>query len=73
MRYCISRHNRDEIDKVYRAYLTEAVKVVTENQGGSRMAKSYSDLIKPQKVETRTEAEVKAHMKGVLERLAVNE
>lgn len=57
-------------------YVTEALRAIASNtavRGGHKMAKAYTEIITPQKVEPRTGEEVKAHMKSVLGRLAVNE
>lgn len=39
-------------------------------RNGGKVAARYMDVITPQKIETRTGDEIKAHMKAVLGRLA---
>lgn len=61
---------------IYRAYLTDAAKFLTENTsrfaGGHYLPKRYLDITTPQKEETRTGEDIKAHMKRVLGGLEVN-
>lgn len=60
----------------YRVYVTDVLQLLTMNTAthasGNYVKRRFYDIITPQKVETRTGDEIKAHMKNVLGRLAVN-
>lgn len=67
LRYVIARINLDNREMTYRFYITEGLKIISENTaayaGGSVLSKSYFDVLKPQKKETRTAKEVIDHIK----------
>ena len=58
--YCISRYKHKQEEKVYRAYITDALMAICNNFagvfGGERLAVRYIDLGKPK--DTRTGDEI---------------
>lgn len=54
--YCISRYKHKQEEKLYRAYVSDALMHITNNLshafGGNRITQRYTDLMKPQ--DTRT-------------------
>lgn len=60
-------------EKAYRAYVTDALKIITENTAkyasGSYMKGRYYDLENPKPVETRTGNEIIAQMKSKIARI----
>lgn len=61
------------MDKAYRVYVTDALRVLTENtakiSGGGYIQRRYVELVEPQREETRSGEEIIAHMKNVLQGL----
>lgn len=62
LRYCFARYKREQEEKVYRVYVTDALKITVENTakfaGGSYIKARYIDIIEPKKVDTRTGDEI---------------
>lgn len=60
-------------EQVYRAYVTDALKTITENTakyaGGSYMKARYYDLENPKPAETRTGEEIISQMKAKIARI----
>jgi len=54
-------------EMTYRFYISEGIRVLTENSahlyGGTTLTKSFLEVIKPQKEETRTADEIIDHFK----------
>lgn len=73
MRYCLARYEEIQLDKAYRVYVTDALRVLTENtakiSGGGYIQHRYVELIEPRKEETRSGDEIIEHMKNVLGKL----
>lgn len=61
---------REQKDKAYRVYVTDALKMMTENTakyaGGGYIKARYIDIIDPPPEETRTGDEIIAQMKAKL-------
>lgn len=76
-RYCAARRGQEDMRDAYRVYMADCLRMVTESIAnfarGTYMRARWSDLIKPQKEETRTGKEVVEHMKSVLGRLEVKQ
>ena len=70
MRYVKSRAEKEALDKAYRIYVTDALKMLTENTakpyGGTMLSKRFTDAVKKAKVETRTSEEIIA---GIREKI----
>lgn len=60
-------------ETLYKNYITTCLQMLTKSVanfgGGSYMSKSYADILKPQKVETRTADEIIADMKKKMQNL----
>lgn len=73
MRYCLARYEEIQLDKAYRVYVTDALRVLTENtakiSGGGYIQRRYVELVEPRKEETRSGDEIIEHMKNVLGKL----
>ena len=75
MRYVKAKHEQDSETLAYRVYIGEALKCISSNSskpyGGSEMKKSIVEMLLHDEVEskedTRSEDDVKAHMKNRLE------
>lgn len=73
--HCVGFFQRRQEEKQYRIYITDALKVLTENTakmfGGATIKMRYAELIdtEPQKEETRTADEVVDSIKEKLEKL----
>lgn len=73
--HCVGFFQRKQEEKKYRIYITDALKVLTENTakifGGATMKMRYAELIdtEPQKEEKRTADEVVDSIKEKLEKL----
>lgn len=69
----IAFFKKEQQEKLYKSYITDALRLITENTakayGGSYMKIRYSEMIVPQKEETRTADEVIWNLKNKLERL----
>lgn len=70
MRYVVARHNDNMREMTYRIFISDTAYLINENiakiSGGSRMRYRYSEIIHPQKEETRTSEEI---IKGLKEKL----
>lgn len=57
MRYAIAQHRREQEDKAYRVYVTDAVRIITENTAASVNGKFFTgrfvDIWEPQKEEPK--------------------
>lgn len=64
MRYCLARYKADQKSEAYRIYVTDALRVMTENtatfEGSSYIKKRYIDIIDPKPEDNRTGAEIVA-------------
>lgn len=60
-------------ETLYKNYITTCLQMLTKSAanfgGGSYMVKSYTDILKPQKVEKRTANEIIADMKKKMQNL----
>ena len=73
MRYVIGTLNIDGREMAYRFYISEALKIMTANTaaqvGGMHLVKSFSEVLRPQKEETRTPKEIIDNIKNGLNEL----
>ena len=64
LRYCVARLNEREKTEAYRIYVTDALRVVSENTaryaGGGYIKARYADIIEPKKQDNRTCEEITA-------------
>ena len=64
MRYAMARFNQHRRDLAYRIYVTDCLRMVTENAAkmsqGSYTAARFYDIINPKPVEKRTGEEIAA-------------
>lgn len=64
MRYVTTRYQSQRRDLIYRIYVTDCLRIMTENTakkvGGNYVTAEYEDLIKPKKKENRTGDEIAA-------------
>ena len=62
--YCISRYKREQEEKAYRVYITDALRLTVENTakfaGGSYIKARYIDVIEQKKQDNRTGDEIVA-------------
>ena len=62
MRYVKAKIEKETLDKTYRIYVTDSLKMISENTakfaGGNALSKRYVDFITKQTVETRTGEEI---------------
>ena len=62
MRYVTTRYQSQQRDLIYRIYVTNCLRIMTENTakqaGGNYMTAEYEDLIKPKKKDNRTGNEI---------------
>ena len=64
MRYCLAKRDEKNLDKAYRIYVTDALRLITENTaksangGGSYYKMRFAEIIEPPKAETRTSDEI---------------
>ena len=69
----IAFFQKEQKDKAYRLYVTDALKIITENtaklNGGTYLTGRYAEMIEPRKEETRTAEEIIDTIKEKLERL----
>lgn len=61
--HCISLFQKEQIDKSYRIYITDALQAIANNSAGSdkrvSINKRWIDVVEPTKIqETRTEKEI---------------
>lgn len=73
MRYCFARYRKEQLDKTYRIYITDALKVITENasrfNGGNYMKIRFADIVNPKPEETRTADEIITNITDKLRKL----
>lgn len=73
MRYVIGTLNIDGREMAYRFYISEGIRILTENTAmqvaGRQFTSSFSDILKPQKVETRTPEQIIDKIKNGLDEL----
>lgn len=73
MRYVIGTLNIDGREMAYRFYISEGIRILTENTAaqvaGRQFTSSFSDILKPQKVETRTPEQIIDKIKNGLNEL----
>lgn len=66
MRYAAARFRQEEERRVFEVYVTDALKLMAENTarygGGGYIKARYHDILHPKPEETRTAAEVIAHI-----------
>lgn len=64
MRYCTARGNERERNEAYRVYVTDALRIVSENTakfvGGHSIGKRYIDVVRPRKQDERSCEEITA-------------
>ena len=64
MRYATARFNQHQRDLAYRIYVTDCLRMVTENtakmSGGSYISAKFADIINPKPVDNRTGEEIAA-------------
>lgn len=63
MRYVNARYLKEYRDRMYRIYITDALKAI------GNLNIRYVDFIKPSKVDTRTEQEVISDIKAKLRKM----
>ena len=60
--YCIARYKREQEEKAYRVYVTDALRLTVENTakfaGGNYIKARYIDVIEQKKVDERTGDEI---------------
>lgn len=73
MRYVKARAEKNALDKSYRIYVTDSLKMIAENTskyaGGSSFSIRYIDLIKKPVNEPRTSEEIISGIKGKLKQI----
>ena len=64
MRYAIARYNQHQRDLAYRIYVTECLRMISENKasvgGRSYMATKFEDIVNRKPVDNRTGEEIAA-------------
>ena len=64
MRYAMARYQSQQRDLVYRIYVTDCLRIISENSakmcGGSYMKAKFSDIINPKPVDNRAGEEIAA-------------
>ena len=64
MRYAMARYQSQQRDLVYRIYVTDCLRIISENSakmcGGSYMKLKFSDIINPKPVDNRAGEEIAA-------------
>ena len=64
MRYVTTRYQSQQRDLIYRIYVTNCLRIITENTakqaGGNYMTAEYTDLIRPKKKDDKTGNEIVA-------------
>ena len=64
MRYALARYNQHQRDLAYRIYVTDCLRMVTENtakmSNGSYTVAKFADIINPKPVDNRTGEEIAA-------------
>ena len=70
MRYVKAKAQQNALDKSYRIYVTDGLKMISENSakyaGGTYLSTRYTDVIKKPVKETRTKEEI---IKGIKDKL----
>ena len=56
----MSKANQQAKDTAYRVYVTDCLKLITENTGNISLKLRYYDIIQPKKEDTRTGDEIVA-------------
>lgn len=56
----MSKANQQAKDTAYRVYVTDCLKLITENTGNISLKLRYYDIIQPKKADTRTGDEIVA-------------
>ncbi len=73
MAYCSARVVKERKNQVYRAYITDALKSISENTAkyadGSYMKERYIDIVRPKPMENRTSNEIIGSIKAKLARM----
>ena len=68
MRYAISRYTASQREETYRIFVSESLKMITENTAmsvnGKAITVSYADLIKPPKPQEKPEDIIARIKKG---------
>lgn len=69
--HCVSAFSKKQKEKVYKTYLTDALKVIAENTAGGNqrqtMTKRWIDLVEPPKIkDTRSADEIISDFKNRL-------
>lgn len=75
--HCITRLKSKRREEAYQNYVTECLRMISENTakfaGGKYMSVKFSSLFSDEKKrETRSEEEIKNHIKGKLAQLEEN-
>lgn len=65
MRYAIARYQSQQRDLAYRIYVTDCLRIISENtakmvMGGSYITANFSDIINPKPSDNRTGEEIAA-------------
>ncbi len=65
MRYAIARYQSQQRDLAYRIYVTDCLRIISENtakmvRGGSYITANFSDIINPKPADNRTGEEIAA-------------
>ena len=64
LRYCVARYKREQEEKIYRVYVTDALRLTVENTakfaGGNYIKARYIDIVEPKKQDNRTCEEITA-------------
>ena len=62
MRYAMARYQSQQRDLVYRIYVTDCLRIISENTakmgGGSYITAKFVDIINPKPVDNRTGEEI---------------
>ena len=66
MRYCLAKREEYLTSKAYRIYMTDAVRILTENTArafqGKYLEERWIDRVSPRKEDNRTAEDIKQHM-----------
>lgn len=73
MRYVMAKAQQMSKDKAYRIYVTDGVKIITENTarffGGRHFETRFIDVIEPKPEETRTADEIIENIRDKIKKL----
>ena len=73
MRYVKARIEQENLDKTYRIYVTDSLKMIAENtaipNGGKVFSKRYAEFTEKKPEETRSSDEIIDSIQGKLQRL----